>query len=173
MPTSSSRSTFPSLISRTNSLLYYLVQHHREGQSCLESESVLDPYVSTEPSQTPPHFVSSCAPYYYCRGQPHGPDRSILGITLLDHGVLSISSSAVRLHSRGCLSRATLDGAVRRPIDFHNRDLFLFNTKTSFCMQFKILDFPVILHIDAPSKARVGSHVPALVGLVGGHTRGS
>eukprot|EP00752_Nemacystus_decipiens_P004347 g3971.t1 len=49
------------------------------------------------------------------RGQPAGPDGSILALAAFQQGVLSLSSSAVRLHSRGCLLRATFSGVAEIP----------------------------------------------------------
>ncbi|CAN0300729.1 unnamed protein product, partial [Ectocarpus sp. 4 AP-2014] len=49
------------------------------------------------------------------RGQATEPDGGILALTAFQQGVLSVSNSAVRLHSRGCLLRATFSGLVEKP----------------------------------------------------------
>lgn len=47
------------------------------------------------------------------REEPAGLNGSILSLTPFQQGVVSVSNSAVRLHSRGCLLRATFSGLVR------------------------------------------------------------
>lgn len=66
-------------------------------------------------------FVSASIRFFilflFRRGQATGPDGSILALTAFQQGVLSVSNSAVRLHSRGCLLRATFSGLVSECLD--------------------------------------------------------
>lgn len=76
------------------------------GVSSIPSTSVpIDAYIQH----------SMCMAFLLCccfRDTSKAVDGGILGLSVFDKGVISLSTSAVRLHSRGGLLRGTLQGLV-------------------------------------------------------------